>query len=231
MSKPNKAVYSSLENEGGGGVVPYKYSERNFVNTLQWAIGLELFLLADDPARIFFTTDHPNGAPFTRYPELFHLLMSADYRAKVMAELNQEALAMTLLPDLKREYTLHEIAVMTRSAAAQLMGLHDRGSLAPGCVADVAVYKPQANLGKMFSRAHTVIKSGEQVVRDGKVIATPRGRALHTLPAYDRKQVERKLRTYYDRYMTVQPGNLCVEPGFDDATGSERFSEVPVAAA
>ncbi len=231
VAKPPKAVFSMLECEGGGGVVPYEYRKLNFVNTLQWAIGLELFLLADDPARIFFTTDHPNGAPFTRYPELFHLLMSADYRAEVMAGLNQEALAITLLPHLKHEYTLYEIAVMTRSAAAQLMGLHDRGSLAPGCVADVAVYKPQPDIAAMFANAHMVFKSGQQVVRNAEVIATPRGCALHTLPAYDRVQVEYILRDHYERYMTVKPGNLCVEPGFDEATGAERFVEVPVNAA
>ncbi|MEM7465433.1 MAG: formylmethanofuran dehydrogenase subunit A [Pseudomonadota bacterium] len=231
VAKPNKAIFNMLECEGGAGAVPYEFRKLNFVNTLQWAIGLELFLLADDPARIFFTTDHPNGAPFTRYPELFHLLMSADYRAKVMAGLNQEALEMTLLPDLKREYSLNEIAIMTRSAAADLMGLYDRGSLAPGCVADVAVYKPRADIGKMFSNAHLVFKSGEEVVSKGKVIATPRGCALHTLPDYDRRRTKRNLRDYYDRYMTVKPERFCVEPGFADATGGERFAEVPADAA
>lgn len=228
VAKPAKAVFNEIECMGGGGVVPYAYRESNFVNTLQWAIGLELFLLADDPSRIFFTTDHPNGAPFTSYPELFHLLMSADYRAEVMAGLNQEALALTLLPDLKREYTLHEIAIMTRSAAAGLMGLHDRGSLAPGKLADVAVYTPQNDIAAMFGRAKAVFKSGIQVVSEGEVINTPRGTALHTLPTYDRKRVNQNLRDYYARYMTVHPGNLCVEPGFDDANGGERFSEVPV---
>ena len=32
--------------------------------------GLELFLLISDPWRVFFTTDHPNGAPFTAYPQI-----------------------------------------------------------------------------------------------------------------------------------------------------------------
>ncbi|MEM8845406.1 MAG: amidohydrolase family protein, partial [Pseudomonadota bacterium] len=228
-AKPNKAVFVDLECEGGGGIVPYEYQEANFINTLQWAIGLELFLLADDPARIFFTTDHPNGAPFTRYPELFHLLMSADYRAEVMARLNQDAIAMTMLPDLKREYTLNEIAIMTRSAAAHLMGLHDRGSLAPGCIADVAVYTPQSDIGAMFARANMVFKSGQQVVSEGQVIATPNGRGLHTLPAYDLKYVEHTLKDYYSRYMTIQVGNMRVEHGFDDASGYERFVNVPVA--
>ncbi len=34
-----------------------------------WATGLELFLLITDPWRVFFTTDHPNGAPFTVLPK------------------------------------------------------------------------------------------------------------------------------------------------------------------
>ena len=63
----------------GGGIVPYRYRE-DFYGTVQWAIGLELFLLIDDPWRVFFTTDHPNGAPFTAYPELFELLMAASAR-------------------------------------------------------------------------------------------------------------------------------------------------------
>ena len=231
VAKPAKSIFTELECEGGGGVVPYEYREKNFVNTLQWAIGLELFLLADDPARIFFTTDHPNGAPFTSYPELFYLLMSYDYRQEVMSRLNQDAISMTLLPHLKREYSLHEIAVMTRSAAARLMGLHDRGSLAPGCIADVAVYKPQEDIANMFARAHAVFKSGQQVVNDGMVTDMPKGCALHTLPAYNRKQVEHTMRDFYEQYMTVQMGNMYVEPGFDDVNGAERFVEVPVSTA
>lgn len=228
VAKPAKSIFSEVECEGGGGVVPYDYRELNFVNTLQWAIGLELFLLADDPARVFFTTDHPNGAPFTRYPQLFHLLMSADYRAEVMANLNQDALALTLLPDIKREYTLYEIAIMTRSAAARLMGLHDRGSLKVGSIADVAVYRPQEDITAMFAKAHTVFKSGKHVVKDGEVIDTPRGRGLHTMPEYDRNHVEHSLSDYYARYMTVQVGNLHVENGFEDAINAQRFSKVPV---
>ena len=43
------------------GVVPFDYKDKSFVNALQWAIGLELFLLIEDPWRVFLTTDHPNG--------------------------------------------------------------------------------------------------------------------------------------------------------------------------
>ena len=33
-----------------------------------------------DPWRVFLTTDHPNGAPFTTYTELIRLLMDSDFR-------------------------------------------------------------------------------------------------------------------------------------------------------
>ena len=55
-------------------------TSQDYYGSLQWAVGLELFLLIDDPWRVFFTTDHPNGAPFTAYPEIFELLMSSDAR-------------------------------------------------------------------------------------------------------------------------------------------------------
>ncbi len=68
----------------GGGIVPYRLPRAtDFYNAVQWAVGLELFLLIEDPWRVFFTTDHPNGAPFTAYPELFALLMDRDLRAAV----------------------------------------------------------------------------------------------------------------------------------------------------
>src|SRR5947209_7108437 len=51
-----------VESETGCGIVPYVYKEKNLVNAVQWAVGLELLLLIDDPWRIYLTTDHPNGA-------------------------------------------------------------------------------------------------------------------------------------------------------------------------
>src|SRR6202008_827298 len=99
-------------NANGGGVVPYNYRAKDFYNAVQWCVGLELFLLIDDPSRVFFTTDHPNGAPFTTYPEIFALLMSRDLRAEWMAKLPPAAMEATTLPSIQREYALSEIAVM-----------------------------------------------------------------------------------------------------------------------
>jgi formylmethanofuran dehydrogenase subunit A len=137
QARPKK--YAIIDGDSnGGGIVPYEYRAGGFHNAVQFAAGLELFLLIDDPGRVFFTTDHPNGAPFTTYPEIFALLMDKDVRAEWASRLPAEALAVTTLPSLTREYTLTEIATMTRAAPAKLLGLPDRGHLGAGARADVA---------------------------------------------------------------------------------------------
>jgi formylmethanofuran dehydrogenase subunit A len=184
----------------GGGIVPYNYRRSDFYNAIQWAVGLELFLLIDTPWRVFFTTDHPNGAHFTTYPEIFALLMSRDLRAKWMAELPPAAISLTTLPSITREYSLVEIATMTRAAPAKLLGLTDRGHLKAGAVADVAVYDNDDDRAKMFRAAALVFKDGELVVRDGSVIHCRWGRALTVKPERD-QAIDRRMRAYYeDRY-------------------------------
>ncbi len=70
LADPDTWISMDIECDGGCGLVPLRYRDSNFVNALQWAIGLELFLLVADPWRIFLTTDHPNGGPFASYPQL-----------------------------------------------------------------------------------------------------------------------------------------------------------------
>ena len=68
LARPRKWVGIDIECDAGCGVVPFRYRDQSFVNALQWAIGLELFLLVEDPWRVFLTTDHPNGAPVHQLP-------------------------------------------------------------------------------------------------------------------------------------------------------------------
>jgi formylmethanofuran dehydrogenase subunit A len=179
----------------GGGIVPYHYRAGNFHNAVQWAVGLELFLLIDDPSRVFFTTDHPNGAPFTTYPDILALLMSRDLRAEWMAKLPPEALEMTTLGSIRREYSLTEIATMTRAAPAKLLGLADRGHLGPGAIADVAVYTQASDRASMFRAAALVFKNGELVVRDGQVTRYRWGRALCVRPEHE-AAIDRRMQEY-----------------------------------
>ena len=58
----------------GGGVVPYEYRADDFYNAVQWAAGLELFLLIDDPWRTIECAPDPLGCADTfndpEFPEL-----------------------------------------------------------------------------------------------------------------------------------------------------------------
>ncbi len=187
-------------NSNGGGVVPFEYKAGSFFNAVQFAVGLELFLLIDDPWRVFFTTDHPNGAPFTAYPELFALLMDKDLRAQWLARIPAEAAAMTTAPSLSREYTIYEIATMTRAAPARLLGLSDRGHLGVGGRADVALYRPGGDLAKMFRSAARVYKDGDLVVRDGAVTHYRFGRTIQVVAPVDAGMQRRMDRYYDERY-------------------------------
>ncbi|PWJ80492.1 formylmethanofuran dehydrogenase subunit A [Pseudaminobacter salicylatoxidans] len=197
-ASPRKSVIIDGD-ANGGGIVPYNYRD-DFHGSLQWAIGLELFLLIEDPWRVFFTTDHPNGAPFTAYPEIFELLMSREARAQAMESLSKRALALSTLPDLTREYTFEEIAIMTRAAPARLLGLKDRGHLGAGALADIAVYRKGGDIARMFRSAAFVLKNGEMVVEDGIVKNYRWGKALRLKPTPDKAMVKRLEGYYQERY-------------------------------
>ncbi len=208
----------------GTGVVPYRYRADSFVNALQWAIGLEIFLMAGDPWRVLFSTDHPNGALFVRYPEIFHLLMDVGERDRWLDGLPAEVRQYSALAEIRREFSLSELAVITRAAPARLLGLADRGHLGPGAIADIAVYTEQKNKTAMFAGADLVFKSGELVVRDGKVVRVTQGRCHHVAPGYD-SQIERRVKAFYDRYYGADPSWF----GVSTATVNrpDRFVPVP----
>jgi formylmethanofuran dehydrogenase subunit A len=191
-----------IECDAGCGVVPFKYRDRDFVNALQWAIGLELFLLVRDPWRVFLTTDHPNGGPFWSYPHLIKLLMDRGFRKDRLGSIHPDAAALSSLADMEREYSLYEIAIMTRAAPARILGLADRGHLGIGAAGDVVVYEPHADPETMFAKPRYVFKAGEIVAERGEIKAAPYG-SIHTVrPAFD-SGIEHELGRYFERYQTV----------------------------
>ncbi|MES2500792.1 MAG: formylmethanofuran dehydrogenase subunit A [Pseudomonadota bacterium] len=206
-ANPKKSVIMDIECDAGCGVVPFKYRDQNYVNALQWAIGLEIFLSVEDPWRIFLTTDHPNGAPFTSYPHLIRLLMDKNFRNEAFAKLNLDAQAMSNLTSLNREYSLYEIAIMTRAGAAKLIGLNGRGHLGVGAAADITIYTDQPDREAMFAKPDYVFKDGELVVKDGKVIKVVWGKTHTAKPEFD-IGVEQGLKQYFDKYHTIQLDNF-----------------------
>jgi formylmethanofuran dehydrogenase subunit A len=218
-ARPRKSVTMDIECDAGCGVVPIRYRDRNFVNALQWCVGLELFLLIEDPWRIFLTTDHPNGAPFTCYPHLIRLLMDREYRLEMLSGLHPAVRQHSDLAGLTREYSLYEVAVMTRAAPARSLGLGDRGHLGVGAAADVVVYRPKTNMEEMFSRPHLVLKDGRPVVQDGRIVDTPAGIVHRVAPDFD-PAIERRLKSWFNRHQTVRLGNFRL--GDDELLGYGR---------
>jgi len=206
-ANPKKWVVMDIECDAGCGVIPFKYRDTSFVNALQWAIGLELFLLVDDPWRIFLTTDHPNGGPFTCYPHLIRLLMDKAFRRDMAQKINQDALKYSTLDALDREYSLYEIAILTRSAPAKSLGLKDRGHLGAGACADITVYEDIPDREAMFTTPELVFKNGDLIVRNGKIVKIVRGATHVARPSYD-KSIERTLKTYFEDYLTVRMDNF-----------------------
>jgi formylmethanofuran dehydrogenase subunit A len=211
-STGRKWLNVDVELETGCGIVPYTYHEKGTVAALQWAVGLELFLLSSDPWRVVLSTDHPNGGSFLAYPELIRLLMDRGYRDEKLKSVNQKLLAgSALLDGLTREYTLNEIAIITRAAPARILGLARKGHLGIGADADVTIYAADADLSTMFATPRYVVKGGTLVVEEGQLRRAPAGRRLHIRPGYD-AQVERGLREFFDRYSTISFDNYPIGP-------------------
>src|SRR6516162_1885505 len=199
-----------VENETGCGIVPYVYKGSNLVNAVQWAVGLELLLLIDDPWRIFLTTDHPNGAAFWRYPEIIQLLMDAEFRREQLKRLAPRALKRIVLPELDRQYTLSEIAIITSAGPARALGLPQKGHLGIGADADVAIFNEDGDVARMFAYPRYVIKAGEVVIEEGEIRKTVEGRGLVVQPGYDPK-IEDYIRPLFQQYYTMSFDNYPVE--------------------
>ncbi len=207
---PDKWLCMDIECEAGCGVVPFKYTDQSFVNALQWAIGLETFLLAEDANKIFLTTDHPNGAPFTSYPHLIKLLMDKTFRDDLLDQMSTDISKHTILKDIKREYTLSEIATMTRSAPARILGLENKGSLSEKSDADITIYDSNINdVEKMFAHPTNVIKDGIEVVRNGEIKNYIWGKTQVVKPEYD-PSIEKKLDKYFKKFHTIGLSNYII---------------------
>ena len=211
--KDTKWVNADTECESGCGVMPFEYQDTNYTHTMQWAIGLELFLLSKDPWRVMFSTDHPNGASFRTYPRLIRLLMDRGFRAEMMKQVNQKAISNCLLPQLDREYSLYEIAIITRAAPARALGLMNKGHLGTGADADVTIYTDDENREHMFNAPRYVIKAGKLIIEDHEFVDDHIGRFLHTEPGHD-DAIEDQIRPFFEDYYSIQFNNYRVDSSY-----------------
>jgi formylmethanofuran dehydrogenase subunit A len=191
-----------MEMEAGCGIVPITYKDSSFVHSIQWAVGLEWYLLAEDPWRIAMSTDHPNGSSFLAYPEIIALLMDRNRREEVLNRVPAKVREACVLGDLTREYTMNEIAIITRAAPARMLGLKQKGHLGVGADADVTIYNPDADYQKMFEMPRYVLQAGEVIVEDGEIRQSPEGKLFHVAPEYD-VAAEENIQEWFEQYYSI----------------------------
>jgi formylmethanofuran dehydrogenase subunit A len=215
-STGRKWINADIELETGCGIVPYTYRDKAAISSLQWVVGLELFLLSTDPWRMVLSTDHPNGGSFMSYPDLIRLLMDRAYRDEKLKSVNQKMLAGRALADgIARAYTLNEIAIIPRAGPARQLGLKQKGHLGVGADADITIYSRDADFAKMFSTPRYVFKAGTLVVEEGQLRRAPAGKRIYVQPGFD-DSLLRDLGKYFEMYSAIQLANYPVT-GLRDA--------------
>jgi len=227
----NKWINHDVETETGSGIVPFRYRRKSYVHAIMWSIGLELALLVDDPWRIYLTTDHPNGAPFTMYPRIISWLMSVEAREKTLKRINSRAAGRSLLPSIDREYTFKEIAIITRAGQARALGLKWKGHLGVGADADIAIYnidpkrtdpsRDYREVRRAFMNAAYTIKGGEVVAVNGRIVKSSMGRTIwvdaEKSPRIDAElhwRALEDLRRKFREYWTVEFENYMIQEDY-----------------
>lgn len=200
---------ADTEMESGCGIAPIKYRNKSLVHAMQWAIGLEWYLMVDDPWKVVMSTDHPNGGSFLAYPQIVRLLMDSAFRRETLERVHPAVKERSALPDLDREYSLNEICIITRAAPAKILGLDHKGHLGVGADADITIYTPHENRETMFELPRYVIKSGRILVEEGEIRESLTGKTIHVAPEYDR-DIETDIREWFEQYYSIRFRNYPV---------------------
>jgi formylmethanofuran dehydrogenase subunit A len=204
---------SDTEMEAGCGIVPIEYKDKSMVHSLQWAIGLEWYLLIDDLWRVAMSTDHPNGGSFLAYPEIIALLMERSRREELLNRVPPSVRENCTLGDISREYSLYEVAIITRASPARMLGLKHKGQLGLGADGDVTIYQPQDDLQLMFELPRYVVRRGEVIVDDCELRSDSEGSLLHVSPSYDEGVIP-DIQEWFERTYTIQFRNYPVDESY-----------------
>ncbi|WP_297898274.1 formylmethanofuran dehydrogenase subunit A [Methanobrevibacter sp.] len=220
-----KWANKDIELETAAGIVPFIYSGRNSVHSVQWAIGLEMFLMVDNPWQIMLTTDSPNAGPFIRYPRVISWLMSNKRRTEMIenGEVHKAVGRKSSLATLDREYDFNEIATISRSAPAKAYGFTDRGHLGVGARADIAVYDINPNdidpskeyeaIEHAFGNANLTVKDGQIIVQNGDIVSTKESQTIWTnVKGLEEKEdaLMEKIMPTFNKYYTIKFENYVV---------------------
>jgi formylmethanofuran dehydrogenase subunit A len=139
--------------------------------------------------------------------------MDRTYRQEALKKCPAKIAERSTLADLDREYTLNEIAIITRAGPARILGLTNKGHLGPGADADITIYTPHENKETMFEMPRMVIKSGRVMIEDGEIRDPFIGKTLHVAPEYDR-DVESDIQEWFEKYYSIRWRNYPVDDSY-----------------
>jgi formylmethanofuran dehydrogenase subunit A len=145
---------------------------------------------------------------------LIRLLMDKSFRRDMLATIHQGARKLSNLDGIDREYTLQEIAILTRAGPARILGIHDRhGHLGPGAMADVTVYADHQDRERMFAHPLLLLKAGRPVMRDGEVLEPGLCGGTHVVrPGYD-GAIRGRVGRFFEEYRDMRLGTFEVADG------------------
>jgi formylmethanofuran dehydrogenase subunit A len=127
----------------------------------------------------------------------------------MLQSVHRLASSRTGLEGINREYSLSEIAIITRAAAAKLLGLRQKGHLGVGADADVAIYEFKGDdIKRSFSSAKYVVKDGKIVAKDGGIVESPQGRTYWVNAGGEATD---EMREAFSKYYTVALENYPVQ--------------------
>ena len=208
----HKWINDDVEGESGGGIVPITYNPATPSTATMWLTGMEAS--PADRRPVAGLPEHrssqrrtlhelPSGHPAAHGSRL----PQGDVRESAPAGAER-----SLLPELDREYSLGEIAVITRAGPARALGLEHKGHLGVGADGDIAVYEECADKEAMFARPRYVYKGGELVAARRR--RRRRRERTHVLGgAAVRRGIEAELREYFKKAYTVSFDNYSVLSG------------------
>ncbi|HAQ33079.1 MAG TPA: formylmethanofuran dehydrogenase subunit A, partial [Rhodospirillaceae bacterium] len=136
--------------------------------------------------------------------------MDREFRKQQMDSVNQKAVAKIKRGHhMEREYTLQEIAIVTRAGPARILGLKNKGHLGPGADADITIYDEHEDKELMFSAPRYVLKSGHLIIDNHEFRNNHEGKILHVAPGYD-EGIKDVIRPFVEDFYTIKFDNYAV---------------------
>ena len=126
--------------------------------------------------------------------------MDKSYRDNEFEKINKQAQKSSVLKNLKREYSLYDIAILTRAGPAKVLGLTNIGHLGFGAKANITVYNDKQDKEEMFEKPFMVLKDGQIIVKNGTIRKITNGKLYVAETDYD-QSIKKEINIHFEKYI------------------------------